>query len=256
MWWSLLSSVAAFAGAWALLSLVATGSWNRRKAAFWFGGGAVILTVLGAGSWALCACCVAGAVALGLRLRQAWHRLRAHAQFRSQFVDALTILASALRAGLTLLQGFEIVHKELPEPLSAEFGRVLQEVRLGVDWSDALQGLRTRYGWRDLELFVTAVEVHRTVGGNLAEVLERLAAVQQRQERLRGKLRATTAQGRMTASVVALLPFVLLAIVSTLSPELVAPLWESRTGHLLLVGALVLELIGLLSIRRLMALKF
>jgi tight adherence protein B len=197
-------------------------------------------------SWAL------PGLALGLApwvmaRRRASARRRA---FEEQFPDALDLLIRALRAGHSLSTGLHLVGEELPDPVGGEFAQVAQEIRLGQPVKRALDNLVLRVPSPDLAFFTTAVAVQQETGSNLAEVLDKLAGVIRDRFQLLGKVRALTSLGRASANLLAVWPVVMVSVLWLVNPDYLAPLWESRAGHTLLILAVVLVLVGYLVCRR------
>ena len=128
-------------------------------------------------------------------------------KFENQLPDTLTLLSTSLRAGYSLLQAVEAVAAEAPNPTSREFGRAIAEARLGVPVTDAMNGITNRTQSKDFEWAVIAIEIQREVGGNLAEVLQTVADTMLARNRLKGEIKALTAEGRISAIVLGSLPF-------------------------------------------------
>ncbi len=165
-------------------------------------------------------------------------------KFNESLVDALIMMANALKSGSSFLQALDLVSRELTPPLSEEFARVVQEIGIGTPVDDALVSLGTRVPSYDLYLTVTAMLVQRQTGGNLAEVLSSISHTIRERFRLLRQVQVLTAQERMSAIVVAALPIVGLIGFSVLSPSYTKPLFETTTGHIMLAGALGLEIVG------------
>ena len=170
--------------------------------------------------------------------------------FAAQLVDSLTTMANALRAGNSLIQALDIVVREMPPPISQEFGLVIREQRIGVSLDESLDRLAGRMKSQDLDLTVNAIKIARQVGGNLAEVFEIIAATVRERFRLEGQIKAFTAQGRMQGIVVGLLPIGLGAALYAIDPKMMAPMFETWQGWVLLGGIAVLEVIGGLIIKK------
>lgn len=177
-------------------------------------------------------------------------RQRRLQRFNDQLVDALLQMSNALKAGFSILQGFESVVKEGRPPISQEFGLFLHQVRVGMRFEDALSDMETRVGSEDLTVTVRAIEVARLTGGNLTEVFESIAATIRERNRIQGRIRALTAQGRMQGWVVGLLPLLLLAALSALDPRMIRDFVTSVPGILLLCVVALLETAGAMLIRR------
>ena len=201
-------------------------------------GGPFLATVLG----------VAFFVVPGIAVRTI--RERRMLKFNEQLVDALAALSNALRAGLSFAQAIEHVAREMRPPISLEFDLYLKEVRLGVMPEDALQNMATRVGLADLDLLVTATNIARGVGGNLAEIFDTIASTVRERFRVEGHIRSTTAMARRQGQLMAILPWAMAAALNWLRPDLMRPVFESLFGWLALGLVIFLELVGFLIMRR------
>ena len=132
--------------------------------------------------------------------------------FDNQLADMLNLVVNGLRAGFSTLQAMEAVSHEMPTPISDEFRRVVQEMQLGITMEDALEHLMRRIQSDDLDLVVTAINVQREVGGNLAEILDVISFTIRERVRIKGEISALTAQGRATAWVISALPIALVVL--------------------------------------------
>lgn len=155
--------------------------------------------------------------------------------FERQLPDTLTLLSTSLRAGYSLLQAVEAVAAEAPQPTAREFGRAIAEARLGRPVVDTMQAVADRMRSEDFKWAVMAIEIQREVGGNLAEVLQTVADTMRQRNRLKGEIRALTAEGRLSAIVLALLPIVLFAFLFTTNRGYLEPLF-SETAGLIAIG--------------------
>jgi len=159
---------------------------------------------------------------IGLRLPRMYinymanRRLRA---FENQLGDTLNLWVNALRSGYSVLQGMEAIATELPPPVSREFERVVQEVRLGLSLEQALNNLLRRMPSEDLDLVITAVNIQREVGGNLAEILDIISHTIRERVRIKGEIQTLTAQGRLTGWIISLLPIGLGLVLYSINPE-------------------------------------
>jgi tight adherence protein B len=189
-----------------------------------------------------------GAILPLLYLKRA--KIRRLQQFNSQLGDALLIMANSLRAGFSFLQTLDSLSREMAPPISREFSRALREMRLGRTTEDALRNMAERVKSEDLDLIVTAVIIQRQVGGNLAEILDNIAFTINERVRIKGEIKTLTAQGRISGTIVALLPVFLAAVISVLNPAYLSVLVRHPLGLLLIGGAVFSELIGIMAIRR------
>lgn len=178
------------------------------------------------------------------------YRKRRVDKFNAQLVEALQQMSNALKAGLTFAQAVEAIAKESEAPLKQEFGLFTKEVKLGVSIDDALMNMARRVGSDDLELVATSTVIARSLGGNMAEVFETIAATIRERFRLEGKIEALTSQGRMQGWVVAAMPLVLGVVLNWMRPDLMQPMFESFFGYALIVGVLLMEGLGIFLIRR------
>ena len=150
--------------------------------------------------------------------------------FERQLPDTLTLLSTSLRAGYSLLQAVEAVAAEAPQPTGREFGRAIAESRLGRPVVDTMQAIAERMRSQDFQWAVMAIEIQREVGGNLAEVLQTVADTMRQRNRLKGEIRALTAEGRLSAIVLALLPIFLFAFLYTTNRSYLEPLFSETAG--------------------------
>ena len=174
-------------------------------------------------------------------------------QFDNQLGDMLNLMVNGLRAGFSTLQAMEAVSRELPRPISVEFHRVVQEMMLGLPMEEALDHLMRRINSDDLDLVVTAINVQREVGGNLAEILDVISYTIRERVRLKGQIAALTAQGRATAWVIAALPIVLVLLLFLLNREYIMTLFipENRScGIPLMILAGIMILSGFIAVQK------
>jgi tight adherence protein B len=214
--------------------------------------GALVFGVLGAAllsSWllALVVAAVGGAFPT-LLLRRALKKRSDN--LREQLPDVLTIMASSLRAGHSFLQSLDTVAKEITQPAAAEFQRVVAEIRLGRPAEDALEALAERVGSPDFKWAVLAVNIQREVGGNLAEILDTVADTLRERAMLRRQVKVLTAEGRLSAWVLGLLPFTIALYMYATNPTYIGKLFDNTYGIIMVVVALVLLLGGILWMRK------
>ncbi len=171
-------------------------------------------------------------------------------KFNDQLEEALGSISSSLKAGFSINQALESVAQEKKRPISVEFRLLTQEIRLGVPIDKALDNLTRRLGSDDFELVATAIITARQTGGELTAILERLAAVIRERVRINNKLRAMTAQGKLQALIIGIMPFVLMFMMSKVAPQAMDQFFNSVLGIISTVGAIVLVVIGFLVIRK------
>jgi tight adherence protein B len=212
-----------------------------------FGG----LTLFGAGPLAF-APALAGAIPWLALLERARRRL---AKLEAQLPEALDLIARALRAGHSLSFGLQMVGDELPDPVGTEIGQAARQIALGLEPRAAIAGIAERVPGTDIAFFVTAVLIQRETGGNLAEILESLASVIRERFKLYGKVRALTAQTRMSANILMAMPFVMVGLLSMVNPGYAEPLFETQSGRLLTILAAAMLVVGYGLCRRLGAVR-
>jgi tight adherence protein B len=179
-------------------------------------------------------------------------RMRAFAQ---EFPDALDLLVSALRAGLSFTAAMQMVAEESPEPIRSEFAVTVEEQSLGLDFREALVNLTHRVDSLDLRFFVTAVILQRETGGNLAEILENTARLIRDRFRVLGDIQTFTAQGRLTGIILVLLPIAMALYTWAISPDYFRPMVETAGGRNALIAAGVMQLLGMLVVRRIVSIR-
>ncbi len=172
-------------------------------------------------------------------------------RFVQQLPDTLTLMATSLRAGYSLVQAVESVAGESPNPTGREFGRAVAESRLGRPVVQSLQGIAERMNSEDFRWTVMAIEIQREVGGNLSEVLQTVADTMVARNRLRGEVKALTAEGRISAIVLVLIPVVLFGFLLIVNPDYLEPLLSDPIGIAALAVAGLLLVVGVFWLRRL-----
>lgn len=171
-------------------------------------------------------------------------------KFENQLPDTLTLMSTSLRAGYSLLQATEAVAGEAPNPTAREFGRAIAEARLGVTVTDSLNGIVDRTQSKDFEWAVMAIDIQREVGGNLAEVLQTVADTMRARNRLKGEIRALTAEGRISAFVLGSLPFILFAFLWTTNRTYLQPLVDSNFGRMAIGVGILLMAAGIFWLKK------
>ncbi len=179
-----------------------------------------------------------------------YYRKRRIKKFNTQLVDALQAMANAFKAGLTFPQAIEHVSKEAQPPLSQEFALFVKEVKLGVPLEEALINMGRRVGSDDLELVVVSTNIARQLGGNMAEMFETISTVIRERFRLEGKIDALTSQGKLQGWIVAAMPAVLGMVLNSMRPDLMEPMMNHMFGYILVTLIAIMEILGILIIRR------
>jgi tight adherence protein B len=171
-------------------------------------------------------------------------------KMREQLPDVLTIMASSLRAGHSFLQALDTVAREIPAPANVEFQRLVAEIRLGRPAEDALEALADRVGSADFRWAVLAVNIQREVGGNLAEILDNVSDTLRERAMMRRQIRVLTAEGRLSAWVLAVLPFAIAIYMFAVNPDYISLLFTTQIGLFMLGVAGVLMVLGILWMRK------
>ncbi len=168
--------------------------------------------------------------------------------FNHQILDTLVLLSNAVKAGYSMLQAMEMVAKETPPPMQKEFARVIREISLGVSIEDALTNMKERVPSDELDLMVTVVLIQRQIGGNLSEILDKIAHTIRERMRIHGEIRTLTAQGRISGMVVGGLPVGLGFILYFINPDYISLLWTYKSGwfcsYYLIILGIVMEIVG------------
>ncbi len=174
---------------------------------------------------------------------------RRRKKFLSLLPDTLQLLSGTLRAGYSLMQGVEAISQEVDEPMGLELRRVVTEARLGRPLEEALEGVAERMDSPDFAWTVMAIRIQREVGGNLSELLLTVADTMTQRERLRRDVAALTAEGRVSAMVLAFLPFALGILMYVINPDYMSKLFTDTLGNIMLGLALVAMVVGFLWMR-------
>lgn len=213
---------------------------------------ATVIAALATGSALLTAPVFVG-VAWFPRLFYLWLRKRRLRKFEEQLPDGLMMLSGALRAGLNLGAAIAQLVIEAPAPLGQEFTLMLREQRLGMTLEQSLTGLARRIPTQTTILAVSAMRIATETGGGLAEMLERTANTVRSRLQIEGKIDALTAQGKLQAWIVGLMPLILMLVLDRMEPDAMSMLWHSRAGWGALFAIAVLEGFGVYVIRRIVA---
>jgi tight adherence protein B len=172
-------------------------------------------------------------------------------KLHGQLPDVLLLIASSLRVGHSFFQALDSVAQEIGDPAAHELSRAIAEIRLGRPVDQALDGLADRVGSEDFRWAVLAVNIQRDVGGNLAEVLDTVAETLREREVIRRQVRVLSAEGRLSAWILSLLPLLLALYIARVNPSYMEVLFNSPTGLIMLSGAGSLMLLGVLWLRKL-----
>ncbi|MGY2129223.1 type II secretion system F family protein [Blastococcus sp. SYSU DS0617] len=215
--------------------------------------GMVIGALLGGPLLALLALAL---VPFGAKLLLGFRAGRRQAAFADQLDDSLQLMASSLRAGHSLLRAVDSVSHEAESPTSEEFSRIVNETRVGRDLNDALDEVAARMGSDDFTWVAQAIAIHREVGGNLAEVLDAVGTTIRERNAIRRQVKALSAEGKLSATVLMALPFGVTGFLSVTNPEYLAKFTESVVGYGMLAAAAVMLLVGALWLKKTVAITF
>jgi tight adherence protein B len=184
-----------------------------------------------------------------------FRRKRRFAKFAQQLPDAMELIARALRAGHSLASGFNLVADEMTNPIGKEFGRVFEEQNLGIAIDEALETMTRRIPNLDLRFFATAVILQRQTGGDLAEILDKIGNLVRERFKIYGQVQALTGEGRLSGVVLMALPPVLFLAVYRLNPEYEMALFSDPMGQQMLIGAVVMQILGGLAIKKIVDIR-
>jgi tight adherence protein B len=179
-------------------------------------------------------------------------RLRA---FNNQLGDTLTLLSNALKAGYSFAQAIDTVAKNAIPPIADEFARAVREMNLGGSPDEALSNITKRIASADFDLVATAYSIHRTVGGNLAEILDNIAYTIRERVRIKGEIATLTAQARASGTLITFLPLVLATFMYFVTPTYFRPMFENFVGWILIAIGIFMIFVGNLIIRRVVAIE-
>ena len=176
-------------------------------------------------------------------------------RFEELFPESLEFVARSMRAGHAFSVSLEMIHREFQEPLAGEFRRTFDEHNLGLPLDQALMKLGKRVPSLDVHFFVSAVLLQKRTGGNLAEILDKLAYVIRERFKLRGKIRAISAHGRMTGLALTLIPIAVALMMFYVNPSYVSFFIEDEVGNIMMGVAIGLQMIGYLIIRKIVSIE-
>lgn len=183
---------------------------------------------------------------LTLKMRNVQRRHK----FNNQILNAIMILSSSLKGGLSLLQALEVVAEEMPPPLNQEIGLVVRENKMGVTLEDGLKHLNDRMQMEELTLVLNSIMVARGTGGDLTKVFSRLTTTIRDNRKLKDSIRTLTLQGRMQGTIMSVLPFLFVWWVMTFNRQHFDIMLQSELGRMLIFAAAALQIIGMVLIRK------
>lgn len=173
----------------------------------------------------------------------------------NQMVDGMTIMSNGIKAGQSLTQSMERVVENIKGPLSQEFSLILNKIRLGMSVEEALNEFGERIPRQDVQMFVTAVNILKETGGNLAETFQTITTTVRERQKVEKKIEALTAQGQMQATIISLVPLLLLVIFYVIDPNYIMPLFTRPLGWVALALMLSLQVIGLVVMKKVVTIK-
>jgi len=176
-------------------------------------------------------------------------------RFLENLPDALELMSRALSAGHGFAEALHMVSTEMPEPIATEFRKTYEEQNLGLSLKLALENLSARIPLLDLRMCITAVMIQRETGGNLAEILEKVAVTIRERFRIMGDLKTLTTSSRMSAWILCGLPVFVALMVTFMNPDYMSVLWKDPRGHYLIAAAMILEVSGMLVVRKILNIK-
>jgi len=176
-------------------------------------------------------------------------------EFERQLPDALDLIARSLKAGHSFAAGLKMTAEESRDPISSEFSKTLDEHNFGLSLADALKNLVTRVDCPDLKFFAVSVIIQRDTGGNLAEILENISHIVRERFKLQGHVRTLSAEGKLSAIVLLVLPFLVASAIYFVNPEYMSLLYTDPIGRILLTTGLMAMTVGTLVIRRMVNFK-
>jgi len=175
--------------------------------------------------------------------------------FTEQFPNALDMISRSLKAGHSFVTAIRMVGTEMSEPVSGIFKTVYDEQTLGLSIKDSLAHMVERMNTPDVRFFITAVSVYREIGGNLSELLEKLAHTIRERIKIRRQVRVYTAQARLSGYILAALPLIMALFFIVVAPDYIGELWAAKIGRFLIAVAIVAQIIGFLIIRKIINIR-
>jgi len=197
---------------------------------------------------AVAAACIPYAVIVNKKMKRV-------GRIERQLPDALDLMSRALRAGHSFPSALDMVGKEGQQPIAQEFRVVSDEVNFGIPLNDALNNLAVRVPVTDLRYFVIAVLIQRDTGGNLAELLDNLAGLMRERFKLLGHIKVLSAEGRLSAWILTILPFAMVALINLINPRLMSVLWTDPLGQRLSMMAMVAMVLGVIWMWRIIKIR-
>lgn len=180
---------------------------------------------------------------------------RRMSKLESQLPDGLELIGRALRAGHAFSSGLKLAADEFDDPLGTEFSKTLDEINFGVSVSDALKNLAGRVDSPDVRYFIVSVIIQREAGGNLAEIMDKIGHIIRERFKLRGKIRVLSAEGKMTAIILAALPFLVIIALHFMNPNYINALLNEPSGRIISAVAGFMMVVGIFVMKKLIRIK-
>lgn len=195
-------------------------------------------------------------VAAALPFIHVWYKRKKRLDaFLEHLPDALDLMSRALSAGHAFSEALHMISVEMPEPIASEFRKTYEEQNLGLSMKLALENLTNRIPLLDLRMCVTAILIQRETGGNLAEILEKVAYTIRERFRILGDLKTLTTSSRMSAWLLCGLPIGVTFAITFMNPEYMSVLWKDPRGHYLIAAAMIMQVTGMLIVRKILRIK-
>jgi tight adherence protein B len=177
-------------------------------------------------------------------------------KLEGQLVEAIGVMSNALKAGHSFQTAMKNIAEDMEAPISEEFGRVFKETQRGMTLEESMNRMVSRTGSEDLNMICTAIIIQRKVGGNLAEVLEKISETVQSRIGLKAEIKTRTSSGRLSGYIVGALPILLLIIMTVLNKDYASTLFYTKAGNYMLIAGVVLEFIGFIAIKKIVSIKY
>ena len=197
-----------------------------------------------------------GMAALGYALPAIWVGSKKGARAKkinTQMVEMLGMVANSLKSGYGLMQSFEFASNQIDPPLATELKRMIRDANLGMSGEDALKAMGERIDSADLHMVLTAITIQASVGGNLAEILENVAFTMRERERIQGEIATLTSQQTLTGVVIGGLPVGMGLLFMLINPDYMGLMFTTTAGRLMLMAAVVMEFLGVMSMKKILA---
>jgi len=176
-------------------------------------------------------------------------------KFAKYFPDTVTFMANSLKAGFSTSMSMEMIAEDSQYPIKSEFNKMMREINHGEAFSDTLDGLYQRVPLEEVNIFVSAIQLHQRLGGTLSAILNKIAVIISEREELQGEINSLTAQGKLQGLVLVILPLFVIAGIYVISPEFILPLFTEPLGRTLLTIACGLEIVGAVLINKIVSIR-